>query len=1107
LKPLLKEVGGYENNRWKGEEKNPNIVHRCFLMVGLIGSFTILSLCRTAKEIVQFENAYEEEIQGRELENSYIDISKIPENDWGQRTSGQETKSSNIISLKVIETWENKDWDKICRAREPNWEKFGILTAENRHIAETPGVRMSIEKLGTIIPRINDYLGITVEIEHICRGKSGEDVLIVRNIQAFYGGKSLSFSVDTKLPPIGEELEALKVVETELGEAKESGKIKELMELRRKLKIEVEKGALRYRVKIPADMFSELTPSEILEFQIAADIEHNGEASLLKGRTFAYVIDESMKAVKPPPILPSSAYYLGDQHLHSTWSDGQEDIPTLANGARNKGYAYIIITDHSYDIDDDSLGDAKVQPHNSPTWQAIGTQCNANTVGGEFACIRGEEISCHENEEGLNAMHYLAYDIGLCVGSSRPNFPDEWPEWPDFHNHWHNDNTVFDYVEIQQGGFGVVAHPQGPHFSLESRNWGIHGYPWGQYGAQWGVEVWNQGAGKALDIWQWRIDRSDIYGPCYGWGNSDVGSVAQMGGVWTWTYASDIYPSYILQGMRSGNAAFGNGPFIALYVLDVNGAWRPMGSMPLATSPFRMYVYWKSWDTFGPVDNIKILSTNGQVVYSFNPNSFEGGAMFSVEASPGRYPLRLEARTSGGKEGYSNPIWVDVNRVRLKPIADAFTDLRDNPGGNYGSATWIGVNYATKSGVWPSGLSEGTFLKFDLSSIPSNATITGATFGAYAYQIWWSTTCDSHLRAFGTDWSESTITGNNAPWGTLGGAVSNTVRGSIPSWWIYGIDSTYIQGRLGGEVGFYLCYPGTAGSVHYGQLYYSKEFQDPSYHPYLEVTYTLAGTTVRLQPIADAFTDLRDNPGGNYGSESWIGVNQATNPGSWPSGLGEGTFIKFDLSGIPTNATVTRAIFGVYAYSVWYSTTCDAVLRGFGTNWNEYTITGNNAPWGTLGGQVSSVVKGGIPSWWTHNLDVSYVQGKLGSQIGFYYCYPSTAGATHYGQYYYSKEYGDALYRPYLQITYVIGNTIKIYPSDDAFVDSQDNPNGNYGSQTWIAINCAGGDRPESTWLKFDLSSIPSSATVTKAVFRAYAYQIWWGDKRPAALWDVTTNA
>lgn len=353
--------------------------------------------------------------------------------------------------------------------------------------------------------------------------------------------------------------------------------------------------------------------------------------------------------------------------------------------------------------------------------------------------------------------------------------------------------------------------------------------------------------------------------------------------------------------------------------------------------------------------------------------------------------------------------------IKIYPIADAFVDSQDNPNGNYGGTTWIAVNQAGASRP------ESTWLKFDLSSIPSSATVTNAVFRAYAYQIWWRDKRSAALWDVNTNaWSESTITANNAPWGNRGSKISSDVTGSVPGWWEWNVTS-WANTYKGTTRSAWLSNAWSVGGTHYGQYYYSKEYGNITYRPYLEVTYVGEDVTVKLNPIADAFTDLRDNPYGNYGSQNWIGVNRATKTSGtwpWPSGLGEGTFIKFDLSGIPTNATVTRATFGAYAYDIWWDSTCTAFLRRFGTNWDEYTITGMNAPWGTLGGEVSSVVSGSIPSWWAHSVDVWYVQGKLGGQIGFYYCYPGTASGYHYGQYYRSREYANPNYRPYLEITY-----------------------------------------------------------------------------------------
>lgn len=47
------------------------------------------------------------------------------------------------------------------------------------------------------------------------------------------------------------------------------------------------------------------------------------------------------------PRLVEQGQLLGDLHMHSTWSDGQASIRTMAETARKRGYRYIAMTDHS----------------------------------------------------------------------------------------------------------------------------------------------------------------------------------------------------------------------------------------------------------------------------------------------------------------------------------------------------------------------------------------------------------------------------------------------------------------------------------------------------------------------------------------------------------------------------------------------------------------------------------------------------------------------------------------------------------------------------------------------------------------------------------------
>ena len=47
------------------------------------------------------------------------------------------------------------------------------------------------------------------------------------------------------------------------------------------------------------------------------------------------------------PLLLSELHIRGDLHMHSTWSDGRNSIADMVSAARQLGYEYVAITDHS----------------------------------------------------------------------------------------------------------------------------------------------------------------------------------------------------------------------------------------------------------------------------------------------------------------------------------------------------------------------------------------------------------------------------------------------------------------------------------------------------------------------------------------------------------------------------------------------------------------------------------------------------------------------------------------------------------------------------------------------------------------------------------------
>jgi len=583
----------------------------------------------------------------------------------GTRGPDIDKKVDTILDVTVTDIRGDEDWNRAQRELEPRYKEFLARASSIQQTTKAPGLNMSICEPFIIRDKPPEYLPLSVEITHTDYKTPTEDALHVKDISVYYK-EQLRFDVNKELEPVGKELEELRGIEKELRRTQDPEEFRELVRTREELKKKIEEGTTVCIMRIPAELLSDIKPGDILTFPVTIRIEHNGKEMMLETGTMAFVghplkiCEEEINELSNSLMVEwNSAFYAGDQHTHSTYSDGSGTIADMANAAQSSGFSYVVITDHSYDIDDDSLGSDKIYPHNSSTWQEIGEDCVAATTI-DFATIRGEEISCDEGDShGTDPMHYLAYDIDLCVGSYHLVFPDELPEVPDFEDYWYNDKTVFDFVEDPENkdfgnkGFGAVAHPNMPYFGIDRDTLlGVVGYG--------GIEAWNWAVGQAIDVWQARLDQGYY---CYGYGSSDAHDVGHLGTVWAWTYATDINEDYILDNLGEGYVTFADGPFVTYWVNGSDGNWYPVGTKNVVdTWPLEIYVHWKSWPASGPINDISLVTWDGYRIFLFNPDAegsgYEGSALVTIDGSgTGCLMTRLEAETSNGNEGYTNPIW------------------------------------------------------------------------------------------------------------------------------------------------------------------------------------------------------------------------------------------------------------------------------------------------------------------------------------------------------------------------------------------------------------------------------------------------------------------
>jgi len=217
------------------------------------------------------------------------------------------------------------------------------------------------------------------------------------------------------------------------------------------------------------------------------------------------------------------------------------------------------------------------------------------------------------------------------------------------------------------------------------------------------------------------------------------------------------------------------------------------------------------------------------------------------------------------------------------PIADAYVE-EGHPTSNYGTQTKI-IARSCDTGTGSNGQMRG-FLKFDISSIPAGATITGAKLRLHGYYIteYIKNVSDVQIRQVTDDsWVESSINWNNQP--AYGSVLSNIILLDNDSWagshpidnWYENDVTSFVKTQFdNGDTTISLmirCMQEYYDNLYYrGSYYHSKEAALEN-RPTLIVTYEQPlehGVSVSVAP------DTKDNLQGSVSSF----VVTVTNTGS-----------------------------------------------------------------------------------------------------------------------------------------------------------------------------------------------------------------------------------
>ena len=194
----------------------------------------------------------------------------------------------------------------------------------------------------------------------------------------------------------------------------------------------------------------------------------------------------------------------------------------------------------------------------------------------------------------------------------------------------------------------------------------------------------------------------------------------------------------------------------------------------------------------------------------------------------------------------ADPELENIN-VIINPSDDAYI-IEKAPYNNTGDLSSLVVRNGV-GGYLPANASGWTWdslVRFNLSSIPSNAVVSSATLNLYYYNTWDNDPTGRVLSLVRlTDgWSEDSVTWASQP-GEVGNASSFCVVPGNFSWM-----SWDVTGDVQGMVGQYLSNYGwkVSDDIDFGMVdipivcFYSKDGNNSGYLPYLEIDYELNGS-------------------------------------------------------------------------------------------------------------------------------------------------------------------------------------------------------------------------------------------------------------------------
>lgn len=341
---------------------------------------------------------------------------------------------------------------------------------------------------------------------------------------------------------------------------------------------------------------SRLAPGETRRLTWSLTATAGGKANIAAAVTQseARVMEESGTVFVDGP-----GWFPGDNHTHSTYSDGVGTIADNMAAGRARGLSFVTATDHNTIDQQEALPPEQRE---------------------DFIALFGEEVTSGDG-------HGLAYNIDSLI---------QWTTPPQ--------QRIDDTNASNDGqGFFYIAHPYYP--GLEWEDYSVEDYA--------GIEVWNgfypprhpvntQAFGK----WD-ELNRSGMR--LRGIANSDAHNPGKVASPHIRAYLTGFSEAAIDAAMEAGTFYGTDGPDLRFSLAGVR-----MGGVLAQTGEVTASIRAIAED---PVTDLRLIK-NGAVLATWRPGADDVAVTPAVAAVAGDF-FRVEVDTASGRFAFSNPVFVE----------------------------------------------------------------------------------------------------------------------------------------------------------------------------------------------------------------------------------------------------------------------------------------------------------------------------------------------------------------------------------------------------------------------------------------------------------------